>query len=496
MKYKKLLFIPILFICLCTKAEKYYELNTTCQQAYKEIISLRISNGITLLNAEKLAHPDNLIPLFIENYADFFSLYFNENPTEFEIKSPLKAERLEAMKSGPESSPWHLFTQCIINVQWAAIHAKFGEKWAAGWAFKAAFDLAKANAKAFPAFTPNNMIMGPLQMAAGTIPKGYKWLGGMLGIKGNTVKGMQVLTGFINSKDANASIFRDEALFYYCYLRFYIESKPDEVLAFIKSQKLDIVNNHLFTYMAANLSLNNQQSAATKTIVQQRNLSPAYLSTPVWDFEMAHAKLYHLETDANIYFERFLNNFKGNYYVKDSWLKLAWFYLLQGNASQYSRCLEQVKLKGNAETDADKKALKEAKSGVVPNPLLLKARLLSDGGYTAEAFEILKGKQSSDFVTEEHKLEFAYRVARIFEELGKYDAAVQAYLSTIKIGKERTEYYAARAALQIGTIYEQQKKNKIMAISFYQQCLDMDDHDYKNSLDQRAKAGIERCSGR
>ena len=493
----KYILIAILFCSpFLAGAEKYYDFNTACKQAYKEIICLRIANGQRILAEEKKAHPDNLIPYFLDNYADFFPLFFNEDMKEFDKKLPLKEARLAAMRIGPKDSPWYLFTQSVLQVQWAAIHIKFGEKWAAGWSFKAANDLAKENQKLFPAFAPNKMVMGPLQVVAGTIPKGYQWLSSMLGIKGNIDAGMNDLTAFMNSADPIAAIFKDEATFYYCYLRFHFENKPDEALQFIRNQKLDVINNHLFTYMAANLSLNNQQSAATKNFVQHRNMGADYMASPVWDFELAYSKLYHLELDANIYFDRFLNNFKGSFYLKDSWLKLGWYYLLQGNMAQYTRCMEMVKTRGSTETDADKKALKEAKGGKVPHPLLLKARLLSDGGYTSEAFQLLNGKSTADFASEEDKLEFAYRVGRIYEELAKYDEAIQAYLSTIKIGRQRTEYFAARAALQLGIIYEQQKKNKPMAIAFYQQCLAMEDHDYKNSLDQKSKAGIERCGGK
>ncbi|MCA6452694.1 MAG: hypothetical protein IM582_05885, partial [Chitinophagaceae bacterium] len=51
-----------------------------------------------------------------------------------------------------------------------------------------------------------------------------------------------------------------------------------------------------------------------------------------------------------------------------------------------------------------------------------------------------------------------------------------------------------RAALQIGQIYEK-RGQKALAISYYQKCLDMDDHEYKDSLDQKAKSGIARCKG-
>jgi hypothetical protein len=43
-------------------------------------------------------------------------------------------------------------------------------------------------------------------------------------------------------------------------------------------------------------------------------------------------------------------------------------------------------------------------------------------------------------------------------------------------------------------IYEK-NNNKKEAIRYYQLCLDLGEHDYKSSLDQRAKSGIARCTG-
>jgi hypothetical protein len=65
-------------------------------------------------------------------------------------------------------------------------------------------------------------------------------------------------------------------------------------------------------------------------------------------------------------------------------------------------------------------------------------------------------------------------------------------LTAIKTGEHLKEYFAARAALQTGYIYEQQG-DKATAVDYFQKCLSLKDHDYKNSLDQKAKAGIERC---
>jgi tetratricopeptide (TPR) repeat protein len=171
---------------------------------------------------------------------------------------------------------------------------------------------------------------------------------------------------------------------------------------------------------------------------------------------------------------------------------LSWFYFLTGDSlkAEFYRNLTQVK--GNTNTEADKQAMKDAESQKWPDPFLLKARLLSDGGYWNEAYGLLLGKRSSDFETAEEKLEFAYRLARIYDGLGRDDEAIAAYQTAIKLGQFRREYFAARAALQTGYIYEK-RGNKPLAQSYFQMVLSMKEHDYKNSLDQKAKAGIVRC---
>jgi tetratricopeptide (TPR) repeat protein len=339
------------------------------------------------------------------------------------------------------------------------------------------------------------MISGPMLVVAGTIPDAYKWLASLFGIRGSIKDGMAQMQQVINSKDPLAKMFFNEASFYYCYILFYIENKPDEVFQYIQQRKLDVVNNHLLAYMTANLAINDKRTEYAKNIILQRNMSPEYLNTPVWDFELAYTKIHHLETqDAIQYFQNFVSKFKGKYYLKDAYEKLSWCYYLQGNMGAAANARKQVLARGSETTDADKQAAKDARSGVWPNPLLLKARLLNDGGYNNEAIALLTGKSAADFTKLEDKLEFAYRVARIYDDVGRDSEAIKMYLFAINLGENRTEYYAARAALQIGLIYEQQGKKDI-AIKYFQECLDMKDHDYKDSLDQKAKAGIERCKG-
>ncbi|MDF2187543.1 hypothetical protein [Paraflavitalea sp. CAU 1676] len=490
-------FCSYMFWLLCiavlpAAAQKSFDFNTNCRLAYKEIIQLRLENGQRMLDAEKLQHPDNLIPHFLENYIDFFTLFFNEDPAEYKKRIDNVEERIELMSEGPDSSPFYLYTKSVLHFQGAAIRVKFGERWDAGWEFRRSYLQSKENLKSFPSFGPNQLYYGAMQMVTATIPDGYKWLSNLLGMKGNMKGGMERVRQFLYGKDEWSQLFHEEAVFYYCYLQFYLNNDKKGVAAFIGQQQLDVVNNNLFSYLAANLSLNSQQAEKAEEVLNARNRAPAYLVSPVWDLEMGYAKLHHLEPDAHIYFENFIRQFKGKFYVKDVLLKLSWHYYLQNDQGKADWYRKEILKRGNTDTDADKLAQKEGKSTRWPNRMLLQARLLNDGGYHREALRLLHGKTTNDFPVVEERLEFAYRVGRLYDDIGAYNEAIPFYKEAIGIGETRKEYFAARAALHIGFIYEG-RNDKKTAITWFEKCIGMKDHDFKNSLDQRAKAGIGRC---
>lgn len=493
-----ILVLCLVLLCVITKpalAQKQFRFNEKCSAAYLQIVALKLQPAAKILEAEKLADPNNLAPYFLENYIDFFTLFFNEDSKYYDAAKPMLSKRISMMEEGPANSPLTLFSQAIIHLQWAAIETKFNNKWTAGWHFRDAFKLAKNNSQKFPAFTPNKMITGPMQMLAATIPKSMKWLSSIMGITGSMQQGQANLNHFLNAGDSWARLFHNEGIFYQCYLQFYLLNQPDEALAFIQQYKLDVVNNHMFAYMAANLNLNNRKSLVTQQIVTSRNPSAEYMITPIWDFEMAYAKLFHLEADAQFYFQKFLQSFKGKFYVKDAWLKLGYHYLVHGNKTQFAFCMKQVQELGNTASEADKRALKEAKSGKTPNLLLLKARLLSDGGFATEALRLLDGSTSNQFSDVVDRLEYSYRLGRIYDDLGMDERAVKSYDIVISNGAERSEYFAARAALQCGMIFE--KTGDIAkAAEYYTQCVAMKDHDFEESIEQKAKAGLQRCKSR
>ncbi len=171
----------------------------------------------------------------------------------------------------------------------------------------------------------------------------------------------------MNSTDPYALIFHDEAAFYFLYLKFYILNQREQVFNYIQHQNWDTRNNHLFAYLVANLSLNNQDASVTEEIISRLNRDPGYLDMPTWDMQMGYAKADRLDRESVVYLERFIGRFKGKFYVKDVLQKISWIYYLQGETEKAEAARARILILGSTETDADKQALKEAESGRWPN---------------------------------------------------------------------------------------------------------------------------------
>lgn len=492
---KRILVILFVLLAHASFAEKVYDYNSLCQQAYKEICVLKIKNATSLIAKAKLQNPNNLIPIYLESYIDVIELFFNENIEEYKKRKEDINDRINALKRGNENNALYLFCLSNVYLHKSILHVRYGENMSAAWAARKSYSLIKENKEEFKNFAPNDLIYGTLQAITGTIPKSYNWIASILGMRGSLTDGMKLLKTFVNSKDPWAKFYNIEGDFLFNYLSYYIENKKELTIQRIKKSNYDLVNNHLLAYMAANLCVNGKQTEWAKQIIQNRNQSVEYLSTPVWDMQMGYAHLHKLELEEAINsFEKYIASFKGNFYIKDIYQKLCWAYYLQGNYATAQSMRNNVLQKGNTNSDADKQALKEAKENHWPNIVLLKSRLLNDGGYNEEALALLENKTINSFDKEEEKLEFVYRLGRINDDLNNDSEALKFYKQAIVLGEFRKEYYAARAALQIGNIYENQL-NKSEAIKYYNICLNMNDHDYKSSLDQRAKSGIARCNG-
>lgn len=473
----------------------HYDFNIRCKEAYKLMIALRITDANVLLQEELKENPSNLIPVLLSNYDDCLTLLFNGDTKEYARRKGNLNKRIKIIEQGDLSSPWYRFSVGVLYFQWAAVRIRFNEYFNAGTEFRKSFLQLKENRKRFPEFRNNQVLLGLEEAIVGTIPDSYKWITSMLGMKGDIRKGTVQIVDFLSRRDASASLMREEAIFYYCYLKFSLLSDRKATWKYLDESALDFRNNHLFTFMKANFALKDNKAALAEQTLHNRNTKSNHLQAPIFDYQMGIALLQKNDEGCLNYFQRFITNYKGNLFVKDALQKMSFFCLATGNLPKATAYKTKIKSAGTAQIDADKQAQRYAENNILPNPILLKARLLCDGGYFQRALDHLKGLTAKDFPHAGDQLEYHYRYARIFSLMGQPLKAIPFYETTISQGSNRQEHFAARSALELGEIYEDMGKTA-QATLYYKKCIAMKNHDYKSSLDQKAKAGINRLGGK
>lgn len=487
-------FLSTLIAALCpfiVFASGNFDFNPACLKAYNHLMALQNEEANTILQSERLQHPQNLIPVTIADYGDCLYLLFNGDPSDFAALAPNEHKRIALLEEGDPKSPWYRFSKANIYLHWALIHLRFGEQVKAASAFRKSFLLLKENAKLFPHFAENKVLLGLEEALAGAIPEQYQWISSLFGVKGNIQTGIEAITHYLKSKAPATNPLYEEAMIYYVYTQFYLANEQETAWSFLKGTQYNEHNNLLRCFIKANIALNYRKATTAYSILQHASTLKQYPYYPIMHYEMAEALLYQLNFNCLIHYQKFVSAFKGLHFIKDAWLKMAWVKHLQLQTKEEKDCLLQVKKNGNSVTDADKQAYRFAENPLWPLSSLMVVRLQIDGGLYTEALASIEHINKKDLQSVENVLEYNFRYGRIFEELGKAEKALLFYNATIAEGRTCKAYFAARAALQKGFIFEK-AHNKESAISAFRDCLSMRHHDAQSSIDQLAKAGLNR----
>ncbi len=183
-------------------------------------------------------------------------------------------------------------------------------------------------------------------------------------------------------------------------------------------------------------------------------------------------------------------------YKKSACLKLNWFYTITAKTDLAKMYRSKINEVGNTLSDEDKHAAHFAESNKKLDKTLLQARLLSDGGYFEEALKTLENSTQTYPEKSENLTEYYYRKARVLSGLNRNQEAIRYYFLTIEQGADLTVYFASYASLEIASYFESIKSyNK--AYDYYKTALTFTANEqYKESIEQKARAGMRRTKGK
>ncbi len=479
------------FIGLSINAQDYFEMSPRLEEAYKNVLSLKFSKAEQALKKVAIEEPDNALQFYVANYLDILKIYIDEDKALYKKLDPMRSKRIELIKRGDKNSPFFLFSQAEIRLQWAIVKGKLGEYFNAALEVRRAFKLLEENAHKFPDFMPNKKSLGILHALVGTIPDEYKWGAKLIGMSGTIAQGQREIEEVLQYAKNHEFAFEEETIVMYAMLLLNLGNKGDDAWQTIQSTRIDPTTTPLGCFALANVAIRTGQNDKAIRILKNRPQGADYYDFHFLDLMLGEAKLNRLDTDADKFILGFIEQTKSQSYIKEAYQKLAWFELINKNMDGYQKYMYLCSIKGNTQIESDKKAMRAATTKEIPNVDLLKARLLFDGGYYQAAYDILEKNTIELFSSPKNKLEYTYRKARISQGLDKMNMAKKLYTQTIENGQNQPFYFACKAALEMGIIHEQEKAVNLAA-QYFKKCLSIKPEEYKNSLHQQAKAGLNR----
>jgi tetratricopeptide (TPR) repeat protein len=477
----------ILLLPIAHTAKGDYSFTPTNLAAYESFLQMKLDKGNQLIQQALQEDPRNGISIYLANYEDAIRIFLSEDEKLYKALQKNESIRIAQLQSLDKKSPYYRFAQAEIKLHWAFVKLKMGDEFNAMLGLRSAYKLLVENTQLYPDFVPNMKTMGLLNVLIGSIPSNYNWVLSLIGMEGNIDKGIAQLQAVCQDHD---SPFRLEASIIKVVVENYIvHASNGRILeaARLFQHNKDII---IIAYLYSAILTKNGRGPEALSVIAQRPANAELAYFPHVDLLLGELYLFKGDySSSRQHYLHFLNHFKGKNSLKDTYFKLFLTYWLNNEDQAAMPYLTKVLSVGRELYDSDKYAQRIAKNKEIPNKVLTKIRLATDGGYFDAAFALMKDLSVNQFALKRDKLEYFYRCARLFHKTGQLSEAVDYYLKTIEWSKNETYYFAPNAALQLGYIF-QQRNDKEKARYYYNLALSYKNHEYKNSIDNKAKAGL------
>jgi hypothetical protein len=459
------------------------------RRAYRNILELHLDSAQYYTQKSRSLDPDNILVELLESYDDFLRGFINEDEVSLERFRRSKSNRLDRLEKIKLDSPYIDFMRAEINLQWALVRSKHKEYIRAGWDINRAYKLLIRCKKEYPDFMLADKSLSVIHSLVGSI-QGFRR--GLMRIftalDGSIEDGLEE----INRADVRSleeeSIWRAEILIIKSLLQRHIDRDPAEGLNTLKQLGPICDTSPLVRFLMGACT---QDIGDNDAAIEYWSWETTAGQLPFYymDFVKGIGLLNKLDNSAKKYLLRYIHHHPGEQYQKEARQKMAWYELIiNDDIPKYKNWMLACLKEGITDFGEDQQAYQEAKSGIIPNISLLRARLLYDGGQFHRAMDQLS--ENPNFKNEDI-LECHYRKARILHAQDHKRSAILEYIKVISEGDEDQRYYACNAALQVGLIMTELQRPS-QAKHYFEVCISMHPEEYQEALHQKARLGLQR----
>jgi tetratricopeptide (TPR) repeat protein len=479
-------FIACFFLLACEgrAADNLWRFDEELNKIHQLVLNLQTEQAYSRLARVKT---NEFHKMYVQSLCETLDALISEDEKRFAEIEGLFRARFKVLEEKPESAET-LFLQAELNLQRGFNFLNLGQEFNAVWAIRSAYNFTQECLKKYPNFVPIKKTSGVIEVMIGSVPDKFHWFISLLGMKGSVITGQKQLEALRLS----TSSLNIEANILYFTIKGFINQQIDESSkGFLELLKAN-PDNRLVLFLAVNMLVKNSQSEEAMKLIHHLDEKPEGLPMPYVDYLRAEIHLQRGEYATAIdTYHRFMDAYPSENFKKDAYFKISLAYHLLGRKDLAKVNFEKAKTTGRVVVDPDSYADAQLKDDRFPNAKLLKVRFYTDGGYYTEAREMFQTIVPSDLATTKDQTEYYYRKARLSHKLNELSAAKLFYQQTIDMSGQNPWYFAPNSALQLGYLAQASHDNAT-AKKYFQQALTYKKHEYKNSIDSKAKSALEQ----
>lgn len=482
---KKTLLILALFVAN-TSFGKYLQFTPDLKKAHGLIIELRFDEAQGIINA---ADKENGVKDYLEGVITIVQLFMSEDKQSLEEELGELNKRMDLIEKVSKDDPLRNVLIGKMRMALAILYGKRKSNLRAAWQFYKAYNLLSENYKNHPDYLPTYMPLGVLYTAIGSLPKDYQPIASLLGFKGDVYVGINMLKKAYWRSISNEDLkfYKELYGFIYSYVVFQV-TPHREVTP--RSLGLNLENGSFQIYLQSYIDFQEGRAKEALELLYSRPKGNQYYPFHYLDYMTGKVAL-PLQPDSAVYYlQKYLSHNNGDIYIKSTYRYLSWYELLYGSKARSEEYRQSVIKKGNLGNGADKRAYQEALEGF--NPVLVKGRLLYDGGMYKETIDFLASNKAQECCRKPNeKSEFYYRLGRAYHKFGNTKLALKNYELTLSVVDAKDSYAIANSSLQAGHIYEDEN-DRDKAKKYYEKALEYDGFPSYEGIHQKAKSGLSR----
>jgi tetratricopeptide (TPR) repeat protein len=452
--------------------------------AYEHTLRLRFQEAKKIIPNPKTPQEVYVIAL-----AETLELILAEDETKREeYEANFEQRRNRIFKHNADE----MLLQTEMHLQWAFVYLKFGSELDAALQLRQAYQSVQEIRKHFPNYKAVLKTAGLLNVMIGSVPEKYNWILSLLSIEGSVPQGLNQMKQLMNS----AHDFAFESTLWYAFIQGFILQKPELAIDEMNGLLMKAPDHPMATFLNISFYFKNSANEDALRLLKVLEGNESIFPVPYLKYLKGEAFLHKGEYENAIAsYNEFIENYNGQNFLKDAYFKTGLCYWLQGKQNEGQDFFHRAKTIGQENTEADKNAAKTIALPELPPVQLIKIRYFTDGGYYNEARSLLDALPPTSLTDKKSRVEYYYRHARLAHKMKDLDSAKTFYKKTIELNEASEWYFAPNSCLQLGYIY-MEGKNKAEAKYYFEKSLQYKRHEYKNSIDSKARSALAQLNGR